>query len=99
MGQTIYKMFLMKYKDAWYALSPEEQQKLGGQGEESLKRVGGERLISRVSVWSDEKWLGWGVESYPDLEAVQAHALTLYNMNWFKYIESESYLGVEMPAM
>jgi hypothetical protein len=51
-----------------------------------------------VSFWSSEEWLGWGVEKYPDIEAVQKHAETLYNLKWFEYIESNTYLGTEMPV-
>jgi len=55
--------------------------------------------MMRVSVWASEEWLAWGVEKYPNLEAVQQHTLRLYGMNHFQYIESTSYLGVEMPQM
>ena len=99
MEQPIYKVWLMKYKDAWYKLSPEEQKNHLAKIEESLKKVGAELLMMRVSVWASEEWLAWGVEKYPNLEAVQQHSLTLYAMNHFQYIESTSYLGVEMPLM
>jgi len=99
MEQPIYKLWMMKYTDAWYKLSPEEQKKRLAMVEESLKKVGGEMLMMRVCVWASEEWLAWGVEKFPNLEAVQQHALTLYTNNHFLYIESTSYLGVEMPPM
>jgi len=37
MKQPIYKVWLMKYTDAWYKLSPEEQKKHMAMIEESLK--------------------------------------------------------------
>ncbi len=89
----------MKYKDAWVQLSPEEQKKQLAMVEESLKKVGAELVMMRVSVWASEEWLAWGVEKYPNMSAVQQHAMTLYAMNHFQYIESTSYLGVEMPPM
>ena len=99
MEQPVYKVWLMKYKDAWYKLSPEEQQKHLAKVEESLKKVGAELLMMRVSVWASEEWLAWGVEKYPNMAAVQQHSMNLYAMNHFQYIESTSYLGVEMPPM
>jgi hypothetical protein len=99
MAQPIYKVFLIKFKESYYKLTPEEQNELGAQNEESLKQVGAEHIISCVSMWSSEKWLGWGVEKYPDIEAVQKHTQNLFNLNWFEYFESETVLGTEMPSM
>jgi len=97
MAQPVYKVWLMKYTESWYELTTEEQNKLMAQIEESLKQVGAELIILCASVWSSEEWFGWGVEKYPDIEAVQKHAENLFRMNWFKYIESKTYLGTEMP--
>ncbi len=97
MAGTIYKVWFAKYKEPWYKLSADEQKKLGAQVEESLKQVGGERIQACISIWSNEQWLGWGVEKYPDIEAVQKHAMNLYNFQWFEYVESMTYLGTEMP--
>jgi hypothetical protein len=97
MAQAIYKVFMFRYKEAWYQLSVEEQNKLMAQDEESLKALGVELVILCGSAWSSEEWLAWGVEKYPDIEAVQKHADNLDRLNWFKYIESKSYLGTELP--
>jgi hypothetical protein len=97
MAQPIYKVWLMKYKEPWYKLTTEEQNKLNEQNQESLKQVGGESIMMCMSVWASEEWLGWGVEKYPNIEAVQKHTENLFNLNWFEYIESSTYLGVEMP--
>ena len=97
MAQPVYKVWMMKYKDAWYKLSKEEQAKHTEQIAEALKQVGGEQIMVRVSVWSSEKWLAWGVEKFPSIEAVQQHAMILFNLNHFQYFESNSYLGMEMP--
>jgi hypothetical protein len=97
MAQAIYKVFMFKYKEPWYKLSVEEQNKLMAQDEESLKALGVEIVILCGSVWSSEEWLGWGVEKYPDIEAVQKHADNLSKLNWFEYFESKTYLGTELP--
>ena len=87
----------MKYKEPWYKLTTEEQNKLLAQNAESLKQVGGEVIMVRVSTWSSEEWLAWGVEKFPNIEDVQNHAMNLFNLKWFEYIESKTYLGTEMP--
>jgi len=97
MAQPIYKVWFMRYKEAWYKLSAEEQNKLMAENQKSMKEVGGELIMMRASGWSSEEWLAWGVEKFPDNEAVQKHAMNLFGMNWFEYIESKTYLGVEMP--
>jgi len=100
MDMPVYKFWRMKYTGAWYRLSPEEQQKLLAQGEEALKQVGGKLIVMAVTVWADEKWNGFGVEQYPNMDAVMQHTQLLWKLNWFHYIESESTLGVEMtPEM
>jgi len=97
MTQPIYKIWFMNYKEPWYKLTQEEQDKLMAANVESLKQVGAESLIMCVSGTFNEKWLGWGVEKYPDLDAVQKHTLSLFNINWFEYIDSRTCLGTEMP--
>jgi hypothetical protein len=97
MAQPIYKVWMMKYKEGWYRLTKDEQAKMGAQVDEALKQVGGEQLMINVCVWSSEEWLAWGVEKFPSVEAVQQFAMLLFNMNHFQYIESKSYLGMEMP--
>ena len=45
MSQAIYKVWFMRYKDAWYTLSPEEQKKLMDKNEALMKEVGGELVL------------------------------------------------------
>jgi hypothetical protein len=97
MAQPIYKVFFMKFKESYYELTPEERNKLVEQSESSLKQVGAEHIISCVSPGFNEDWLGWGVEKYPNLEAVQKHTQNLFNLNWFKYFDTKTNLGIEMP--
>jgi hypothetical protein len=97
MAQPIYKVWFVNYKEPWYKLTTEEQNNLLAKVGESLEQVGGELVMIRSSVWSSEEWLAWGVEKYPDIEAAQQHANNLFNMNWFAYVESKTYLGIDMP--
>jgi hypothetical protein len=95
MAQPIYKLFMMRYTPDWFALTSEERQALGGKIEASRKAVGCEVMAMAASL--DEKWHGWGVEKYPSIEAVAQHAMTMYMIHWYKYVESETFLGVDIP--
>lgn len=97
MAQPIYKVWFARYKETWYKLTPEEQNKLMEKDVESQKQVGCTVIMMCTSGWSSEEWLFWGIEKYPDIEAVQKHAENLYNMKWFEYMESKTYLGTEIP--
>jgi hypothetical protein len=96
MAQAIYKIFHFRYTADWYNLSADEKHAIEAKIDESRKAAGCEVLLMGACV-SDEKWLGWGVEKYPSLEAVTQHMIGMFNIQWFKYIEAESSLGVELP--
>ncbi len=97
MAQPIYKVWMAKYTESWYKLSKEEQEKHEAKVAEALKKVGGEAVITCMSLWSSENWMMWGVEKFPSIEAVQQQTRLLFDLNHFHYIESTSYLGTEMP--
>ena len=95
MSKPIYKVFLLNLKEAYHELSPEEQKELGEKGIQALEEVGGKRVIACGSVWCSENYQGWGVEKFPDIEAVHKHAELLSKLNWYRYFDSTSYLGTE----
>jgi hypothetical protein len=97
MAQPIYLVWMSKYTPEWYKLSKDEQDALMAKVGEARNATGGEEVLTRISLWCSENWLAWGVEKYPDIEAVQKHSLLLYNLNWYQFVEASSYLGVEMP--
>lgn len=95
MAQPIYKFFMFKPKEAWYQLSQEEQKNHLAKIEESLKKVGGKVIVACNSGWSSDQWSFFGVEEFPDIEAVQKHSEDLDKLNWFRYSESMSFLGTK----
>jgi hypothetical protein len=99
MAGPVYKLWFAKYRESWYKLTAEERSKLDAQNMESLKQVGAELVTACIGAAFNEEWLGWGVEKYPDIEAVQKHTMNLLNINWFQYFDSKTYLGTEMPQM
>ncbi len=97
MAQPIYKLYMFKPAEAWYQLSEKKKNAHIAQLRKALKKVGGKEIVACFSGWNSEQYLGWGVERFPDIEAVQKHHALLVTLNWFRYFESNSCLGTEIP--
>lgn len=95
MAGPIYKFFRGRVLEAWYQLSQEEQGRLLAKLNEALEQAGGKRIIMGDIQWNSEQWMWAGVETFPDLEAVQKYTELLNQLNLFRYIHSESMLGTE----
>lgn len=98
MAQPICKVFLAKPTGAYFELSEEEQRALLAKVSEALAQAGGKSIITCSSGWATEQWSFWGVEEYPDAEALQRHDELLNALNWFRYVESTTTLGVRFQS-
>ena len=96
MAGPIYKMFYSRMKEPWFQLSPTDQQTLFTKVNAAMKSVGGTSTLLCDSSWASEKWVTWGVEEFPSLEAVQEYARCLVELEWFRYCEAETLLGTPM---
>ncbi len=97
MAKPIYKIFMFKPTEAWYQLSEQKKNKVKAQLSQALKKVGGKEIVLCYSGWNTEQYMGWGVEQFPDIEAVQKHHALLEKLDWFRYAVSDSYLGTAIP--
>jgi hypothetical protein len=97
MARPIYKVYLFKPTEAWYQLPDDDKENVKKQLGKALKKAGGKEIVECFSGWNSEQYLGWGVERFPNIEAVQKHHTLLVEMDWFRYAESNSYLGTEVP--
>jgi NAD(P)H-dependent flavin oxidoreductase YrpB (nitropropane dioxygenase family) len=98
MAGPIYKLWMLKFTEAWYQLSEEEQNNRLAKIEETLQKAGGKRIITCSSAWSSEEWQGFGVEDFPDIEAVQKHTEALMELDHYRYMESKSLLGTQWES-
>src|SRR5262245_21635739 len=98
MAGPIYKMFHARWTEAWYQLSQEQRDALFAKMEETGKRLGAKQVLICDSSWNSEKWLFWGVEEYPSMEALQEYSNCLVELNWFRYCDSEILLGSAVPT-
>jgi hypothetical protein len=97
MAGPIYKLWMMKLKEAAYQLSQEEQDNLGAKIREALQEVGGKEIVMCASAWANEAWTYFGIEEFPNIEAVQKLSELHNELDWFRYVEAFSMLGVEVP--
>jgi hemerythrin superfamily protein len=97
MAGPIYKLWMFRPKEAWYQLSQEERDKNTNRIMEDIEKVGGKSLLMCSPTWSTERWLAFGIEEYPDIEAVQKFTDMLLERDHFRYIESVSMLGTKWP--
>ena len=99
MAQPIYQLWQARPTEASARrLSQEEQQRLLGQVMEALDTAGGKELVICDAAWSNERWPVFGVEEFPDIEAVQRHEQILTDLNWLRYMESRTTLGTEFTV-
>jgi hypothetical protein len=96
MATPIYKFFKVRPTEAFYALSQEDQQKLFAKIGELLNSVGGKVVISCNSGWANEEWPYFGVEEFPDIEAIQRLYDLQQDAEWFRYVEAETLLGTKL---
>ena len=99
MSQKVYKHYQMKAKAAWYELSDDERRQLLARIEEALEQVGGRSILVCFSAWNNEQVEYWGVEEFPDLDAVLSLAQIHEEINWYRYVESKTLLGTALPQI
>jgi hypothetical protein len=96
MAGPIYKLWMLKLTEAWYQLSEEEQNNHLARINEALEKAGGKTIITCSSAWSSEEWQGFGLEEFPDIEAVQKHTeVLLMELDHYRYMECTSLLGTK----
>ena len=97
MNVPVFVFFRMRQTEAWYQLSKAEQDTLSANVENTMIRFGGKMTLLCHSSWSDERWEAFGVVEFPDVESVRQHNIALHELNWFRYIDSETMLGTPFP--
>ena len=98
MSQPIYKMFMFRNTEAYYQASEEERNEILGKLDVAFQKVGGKRLVWCNSYWSSDQWQVFGVEVFPNIEAVQQYSQAMNELNLSRYVESVSLLGTEFPT-
>jgi hypothetical protein len=98
MSQPIYKMFMFRNTEAYYQASEEQRNEVLGKLDAAFQKVGGKRLVWCNAYWSADQWQVFGVEVFPNIEAVQQYSQAMNELNVSRYVESVSLLGTEFPT-
>jgi hypothetical protein len=98
MAGPVYKMFHARWTEAWYQLTEEQREAIFAKMAETGERVGAKQVLICNSSWNSEKWLFWGVEEFPSMEAVEEYARCLADLDWFRYCEAEILLGTKLAS-
>jgi hypothetical protein len=91
-------MFMFRNTEAYYQASEEERNEILGKLDAAFQKVGGKRLVWCNSYWATDQWQVFGIEVFPDIEAVQQYAQAMNALNMPRYVESISILGTESPT-
>ena len=95
MGEPIYKLWLFRPTDAFYQMSEEGQADHVAKINAALEKAGGKRLLACETRWCSEEWVGFGVEEFPDIEAVQKFTELLEEFGHYRFISGTSLLGTK----
>ena len=58
-----------------------------------VQQFGIKQTVLCNTAWSNERWLVFGVEEFPDMDSVQKHNAAQHELDWFRYVDSETMLG------
>jgi hypothetical protein len=95
MAGPIYKLYMGTVTEAWYQLSEEGRKSLSAKLHEAREKAGGKIIVHCHSWWSSDRVRFFGVEEYPDIEAVQKHAELEEEIDLYRYLDRASVLGTK----
>lgn len=93
MAGPIYKFYRARWSEAYYQLNAAEREALMAKAQAMLGEFGIKQIVSCDSRAYGEEWMIFGVEEYPDMEAIEKLTAAQYAMDWFRYVHSETMLG------
>ncbi|MCU0487658.1 MAG: hypothetical protein MUE67_01755 [Anaerolineales bacterium] len=97
MQEPIGKVFIIqRFREAGYALSPSEREAMLAQVAVARHEYGGRLLVNAAARWSAYGIYGFGVEVFPDLGALKKHTKALEKLDWYRYVEAESFIGTPL---
>jgi hypothetical protein len=98
MAKPVYKLFMARPTEAGYQLTEDERNKIWAKHAEISKKLDVKIILICDSYWVSEKWHFWGVEEYPNMDALQKYHEALNEIQWFRYFEAETLLGIRMEG-
>ena len=93
----IYKLWMNRPNEAYWQLSEQERNAMMAKVTDLLKQCGGKPVVQCTPMWANEQWALFGVEEWPDVEALQKYTMLLFETGILRYGEHWSMLGTKWP--
>lgn len=98
MDNLVYRLYFCKRGRKALDLPAEEYAQMLARTREIAANLGVRHMLAASMRWSNERSETFGVELYPSLEVAQEYVRQLEAIDWYSYVESESYLGIPMDS-
>ena len=97
MSEPIYKLVLIRGNtEAYYQLSEDQKKALWEEVFKVIKDAGAEMVGPYYDCqWSNDKYESWFTMKYPTIEAAIADITGVRKLELFRYMVSETILGIE----
>jgi hypothetical protein len=95
----IYRVYLSRLTPKGYELSTDRLNEINSQTNQAARDAGSIAILSAYCRWNNEAWEYFGVERFPNLEAVLRYSQYLSVSNWYSIWESRSYLGTAVGGL
>ena len=101
MSQKIYKLVLIRgYTEAYYQLSEEGKKNLWDRVSNAIDQAGATMATPYYNCrWSNDKYLIFFTMAYPNIEAAMLDTAGVEEAQLFRYLVTETILGVEAATM
>ena len=94
MSEPIYSIYIVhSFREAYYQLSAEGKGQFWAKVDETGKTAGSTSHLVCRSQWSNERYVAWGLEEFPDLASIQLSVQTHEDNEHYRYLEAETCLG------
>jgi hypothetical protein len=101
MSQKIHKLVLIRgYTEAYYQLPEVEKQALWEQVTNAIEGAGAQMTTPYYNCrWSNDRYLIFFTMEYPSIDAAMMDTAAVEEAQLFRYLVSETILGVEAARM
>jgi hypothetical protein len=89
----VYRVYLAHQTSYARQMPSDETEKRFGLAADAFKSAGGTVMLNAYMRWNFEGYEYFGIERYPDLEAVIGYTQLLSSNGWYDLMASRSYLG------
>ena len=95
MAGPVYKLWMVELKNSWHQLTPEQREQHLDKVRTALEEVGARNIVTVKSAPYDEQWQYFGLEEFPDIEAVGQFVERLQDIGHYRYFRTRGLMGNE----